>query len=210
MACPRKNTGASSSGFACEKRGVGTNRWTPIPPQANSTSCLMKRKVSRRRALFATGRLSIEVHRHPTVLGTLPGLAIRSSGSRRQELSPLATKPSASLAPFPALAGKRRSLQHSHRRSLPRPWQAGGRGNRLGLDRHALRLRPPGRLLSVMSVPLVRRDHTAPDAYAGELPLPPGRSYFLNVFDSPVRALVTVNVPLDSADTLIHLPSGES
>src|ERR1017187_6165068 len=47
--------------------------------------------------------------------------------------------------------GKRRSLKHSRRRSLSRPRQANGREDDLGLDRHALRLRPPGRLMSVKS-----------------------------------------------------------
>src|SRR5208282_223031 len=57
-----------------------------------------------------------------------------------------------SLAPFPAFAGKRRSLQHPRWRPLSRDRQARGREDDLGLDRHPLRLRPAGRLLSARSM----------------------------------------------------------
>ena len=153
MACPRKITGGSSNGFVCANKGDGTSNWMPTPPRASSISCLTKLKVNRRRAFFVNGRLQSEIRRHPAILGTFPGVAFWSSKSRRQELSSLTTEPPSSLAPFAAFAGKRRSLQHSRRRALSRPRQASGREDDLGLDRHPLRLRPAGRLLSENRMP---------------------------------------------------------
>src|ERR1035441_3363764 len=69
----------------------------------------------------------------------------------------LLPEPSSSLARFPAFVGKRRSLQHSRRRSLSRPRQARRREDDLGLDRHPLRLRPAGRLLSGKGGPRDRK-----------------------------------------------------
>ena len=62
--CPRRNTGASSSGFAFANKCDGTSNWMPTPARANSISFLTKRRVKRRRASFVNGRLQSEVHRH--------------------------------------------------------------------------------------------------------------------------------------------------
>jgi hypothetical protein len=37
---------------------------------------LTKLKMNRRRAFFVSGRPKSEIHRHPTILATLPGVAI--------------------------------------------------------------------------------------------------------------------------------------
>jgi hypothetical protein len=74
--------------------------------------------------------------------------ATRSIACYRRELLLMAAGPFSSLAPFPALAGKRRSLQHPGGRSLPDPRQACGGEDDLGVDRHPLRLRPAGRFLN--------------------------------------------------------------
>jgi len=75
MACLRKNTGASSNGFVCANKGDGTSSWMPTPPQVNSISYLTKLKVNRLKAFFVNGRLKNDIHRHPAILGTLPGIA---------------------------------------------------------------------------------------------------------------------------------------
>jgi len=151
MAFPRKNTGTSSNGFVRASRDDGTSRWMRTPPRANSISFLAKLKLNRQKACFASGLPKSEIRCHPAVLGTLSGVAIRGTRTGRQELSRLATEPASSLAPFPALAGKRRSLQHPRRRSLPRPRQAKRRENDLGLDRHTFGVRPGGWLLRCAS-----------------------------------------------------------
>jgi hypothetical protein len=73
--CPRKTTGASSSGFGYANKGVGTSNWMPTPLRASSISFLTKLKVKGRRAFFVNGRLKSEIHRHPAILGTLQGVA---------------------------------------------------------------------------------------------------------------------------------------
>ena len=75
MACLRKNTGASSNGFVCANKDDGTSSWMPIPPRASSISYLTKLRVNRPRAFFVNGRLKNEIHRHPAILETLPGVA---------------------------------------------------------------------------------------------------------------------------------------
>src|SRR5471030_2801939 len=51
MACPRKNTGASSSGFVYANKDGGTIRWMPTPPRATSISFLTRLRVNPQRAL---------------------------------------------------------------------------------------------------------------------------------------------------------------
>ena len=62
MACPRKNTGASSNGFVCGTKGGGTSRWMPTPWRASSISFSTKLKVNRRGAFFVTGRSAFREH----------------------------------------------------------------------------------------------------------------------------------------------------
>ena len=194
MACPRENTGASSNGFVCANKCDGTSRWTRTAPRASSISFLTKPRVNRRRAFFASGRPHSGIHHHPAILGTLPGAAVRSSRSRRQELSSLATEPSPPLAPFPSFAGKRRSLQHSRGRPLSRPRQAGGREDDLGLDRHALRLRPADGLLSARSM--------RPAGTPAWFPHPDGDSRRFGRFSSK-RRCETVPKPLATRENLL-------
>jgi hypothetical protein len=148
---PRKNTAVLSNGFVCANKGDGMTSWIPTPLRVSSISFLTKRKANPPRAFFVSGRRKRDIRRYPAVLGTVSGIASSSSKSRRQELSSMAAGSSSPLAPFPALAGKRRSLQPSGWRSPSRPRQASGRKDDLGLDRHPLRLRPAGGLLSVKS-----------------------------------------------------------
>jgi hypothetical protein len=72
MACPRKNTGASSSGFVYANKDDGTIRWMRTPPRATSISFLPKLRVNPQRAFFVSGRLKSEIDRQPAILGTLP------------------------------------------------------------------------------------------------------------------------------------------
>jgi hypothetical protein len=133
-------TAVWSRGFASMNRHAGMNRWIGIRPAANWTSCSMRPKVNQPRGYFVSGRREREVTGKPPLLGIVPGIAVRRSGSCSQELSPVATRSPPSVTPLQTTGGKPGPVHRSGWRPLSCTRKTNGRHDYVGLDRVPHRL----------------------------------------------------------------------
>src|SRR5262249_1339262 len=96
----------------------------------NSISCL------RIPTSIPSGHPRRKVSRDQSILGSVSHLARRNPGPRSQELSLVASKSPASVAPILTIEGQYRAVHGPYLRSLSSARQRRGRQSRLGLDRN--------------------------------------------------------------------------